>query len=152
LFFGLIIVVVSKAFAASVESRQRDSLERLVTLHRAAAVYRFEAEDHWPTREAVMDTYLGYGKDYFVSPCANTPAYMKRKSGVSYMYLWTKQRDWIYDDASQSAPLFVDLDCNQSHEPNGDKPQVGLGVTATGEQIVIRKAGDPRRWTWWLNN
>ena len=99
-----------------------------------------------------MNTYLGYGADYFVSPCANAPGYLKRKSGISYMYLWTKQRDWIYEDASQNAPLFVDLDCNLSHEPKGSKPQVGLGVTATGEQMVLRKKGDPRRWTWWLSD
>lgn len=151
LFFGLIVVVVSKAFAASIESRQRDSLSRLVTLHRAAAIYRFEADGDWPSQEAVMTTYLGYGKDYFISPCANSPGYMKRKSGVSYMYLWTQQRDWIYQDSSQNAPLFVDLDCNLAHEPSGDKPRVGLGVTANGEKIVLEKKGDPRRWSWWLS-
>jgi hypothetical protein len=150
LCFGLIVVVVSRAFAASVESRQHDSLERLVTLHRAAAVYRFEADDQWPTLDAVMNTHLGYGSGYFVSPCANTPGYMKRKSGVSYMYLWTKQREWIYEDSSQNAPLFVDLDCNLSHEPRGNKPQVGLGVTAEGRQLILKKQGDPRRWSWWV--
>ena len=152
LFLALIVTVVSRAFAASVESRQRDSLARLVTLHRAAAIYRFEADGRWPTRDAVMTTYLGYGDSYFVSPCANAPGYMKRERGISYMYLWSPSRDFVFSQPDSAAPLFVDLDCNRSHTPTDDRPMVGLGVAANGEAIVLKKKGDPRRWSWWLTD
>lgn len=150
LCFALIVTFVTRVFASSIEAVQRDSLGRLVRLHRAASVYRFEADGNWPTRDAVLTDHLGFGEDFFVSPCSNSTGYLKRKSGISYLYLWTHSRAWVYDDESVKAPLFVDLDCNRTHSPEANTPKVGLGVTAAGETIVLKKKGDPRRWSWWL--
>jgi hypothetical protein len=143
--------MLSRAFASSIEAKQRDSLARLVRLHHAAALYRFDADHTWPTRESVYEGYLGYGKDYFVSPCANSPGYLKRETGISYMYLYTEARDFLYEDAGSETPLFVDLDCNSTHAPQSNVEKVGLAVAASGEAIVLKKQGDPRRWTWWVS-
>jgi hypothetical protein len=99
----------------------------------------------------VYEGYLGYGEAYFVSPCANAPGYLKREAGISYMYLYTEARDFLYEDAGSEMPLFVDLDCNSTHAPEANVEKVGLAVAASGEAIVLKKQGDPRRWTWWVS-
>jgi hypothetical protein len=146
----LIVTLVARAFAGSVEAKQRESLGRLIQLHHAAALYRFESSDRWPSQESVYESYLGFGEDYFVSPCANSPGYMKRASGISYMYLYTESREFMYEDFASSTPLFVDLDCNRTHAPVADEEKVGLAVSASGETIILKKKGDPRRWSWWV--
>ena len=147
---GLVSAVVTAVFANTLEHAPEASLSRLRLVHRAAAIYRFESDGRWPSSETVYDAYLGLNEEFFISPCANQPGYMDRKKGVSYMYMWTKDRNFIFDDVALIAPLFVDLDCNLSHTPDGDKPMLGLGVSVGGEAIRIKKPGDPRRWSWWL--
>jgi hypothetical protein len=150
LAIALVVAVVTRVYGSELDAAQGASLKRLSRIHRAATIYRSDNGGVWPTSEAVYNDFLGYDAKYFVSPCANKAGYLPRRSGVSYMYLWSRKRDIIFANHPDNAPLFVDLDCNPSHRPKSRTPKIGLGVAASGRTIRLQKTGDARRWGWWM--
>jgi len=123
------------------------------SLYRALALYKTEYGDGtpWgglPARSFVYETYLGYSREFFVSPCAGPRGYPSREEGVSYAYTWAPQRVEMFERMGLRMPILIDADCAPTII-NG-KPKLGLAVLLNGTAISVEKPGSPNNLSWWV--
>lgn len=150
---SLIVTVVSRVYGSGTGAAEQASLTRMRYLHRAATLYREEWNGVLPDQRYVYKSWLGFTREYFISPCDSRPKKMARKYGVSYIYTWSASRKDFLESMGDRSPLFIDLDCNLSHAPGGlDEPRIGLAVLLDGTTVRIEKPGDARTLSWWLKD
>lgn len=153
LVLGLIVTVVTRVYGSGADASEQASLTRMRYLHRAATMYSEEWDGELPSQRFVHKTWLGYTREYFMSPCASKPKKVVRKSGVSYIYTWSLSGKGFLESIGDKAPLFIDLDCNSTHAPGSlETPRIGLAVLIDGTTVRKEKPGDPRRLSWWLES
>jgi type II secretory pathway pseudopilin PulG len=174
--FSLAEVVVVSALAAvlcalmlPVFSKARDranvrsSLERLRQLHVAISIYRQDWETGgWtitalglPSYAYVYGTYMGFGKDFFRSPCGYKDGIEGNEKRLSYQY-WAVGLpgvDKYFEQYRDNSVLFNDPHCNPSAivwtSPYTTKQ--GLAVQLDGKLILNNKPGSPGDPAWWTS-
>jgi hypothetical protein len=155
LAIGIVFTIVTRVYGSAEDTAPETSLGKLRHLHRAIALYRSEYGDGGiteglPDRDYVYDTYLGYSREYFISPCAGRRGFASRAEGVSYAYTWTPLRQQVFESMGLKTPIFVDMDCTPVTR-NG-QPNLGLAVLLDGTAISLRKHGNPNSLAWWTED
>jgi len=149
---GVTMSIVTRVYGSAKDDAPATSLGKMKQLHRAVALYRSDYGDGsitggLPDRKYVYETYLGFSREFFVSPCSGRRGFPTRVGGVSYAYTWAQQRLEIFESMGLKTPIFVDMDCAPA--VNDAKPKLGLAVLLNGTAVSIQKHGDPNSLSWW---
>lgn len=147
------MTVVTRVYGSPKDALADSSLGRLKELHRAIALYKAQYGDGTltgglPPRAFVMETYMGYPKDYFISPCANERGFRTRSSDVSYVYTWAPERAALFDTLGFQSPILVDLDCTPITMLG--KQSIALAVLLDGTVVQREGPGNAGNVQWWL--
>ena len=161
----LAIVAIVAAFAtpaflaAKEKSKITASLGRLHQLQMAVMIYRADddqasdyAVESFPPFDYVYSTYLGFGEDFFRSPCGYKPGIEDNLKHISYQYtpypIMRASHDY-FAKYGPKAVLFRDCHCNDAISWNSAYlMKRGLAVTVEGTLLNIYKRGTPLD-DWW---
>lgn len=142
----------------------RVSLDRLRQLSIATLVYRQDwgnGSDYssiegvsLPPYGYVYGTYMGFGRDFFRSPCGYKESIEPNKNRISYGYFPTPFPVYLdhLKKREEGAMLFGDPHCNAEGIPWLSRfyAKRGLGVTIGGQLHNAFKNGDAGSPEWWV--
>ena len=134
------------------------SMSRLRQLGVAVQMYQADYQlqrasvGELPPFEYVYDEFMGFDKDFFVSPCGYKDDIEGNQMGLSYHY-WGgfDVNEQLFERHGDNSALFSDPDCNE----NGDqwrslhRSKRGLAVLYSGQVVNRYKPGDPGKMVWW---
>jgi len=139
----------------------RSSVDRLRQLHSAVLLYQADYGGGWgynseravglPIGEYVYSQYMGFGHDFFVSPCGYKPEIEPNMNEISITF--TPYFEWTapyYAKYKQNAVIFSDLHCNDRPQEFYDfySKKRGLAVLLGGKLVNQYKAGMPLELYW----
>jgi hypothetical protein len=122
-------------------------------MHLSARIYNDSLDSGERMSHAyVYGTYMGLGKQFFISPCGRK----RRDGGILYEdSYWYTSVPYVpatyFQNYGENAIQFADADCN----PEGvwDSPiatKRALAVTEGGQIINKVRSGNPSRIEWWM--
>ena len=134
------------------------SMSRLRQLGVAVQMYQADYQlqrpsvGELPPYGYVYSEFMGFAKDFFVSPCGYKDDIEGNTLGLSYQY-WAgfEENEPLFQKHGDNSALFSDPDCNE----NGDQwrsqyqSKRGLAVLYSGQVVNRYKPGDPGTMDWW---
>lgn len=159
------IIVILTALMQPVFSQAKQhvqvqsSVQRLKQLHLAVELYRSDnnltgySVDDYPMHYTIYSTYLGFGKNFYVSPCGYKAGIEDNLKGLSYNYVPypAPQIEVHYKHYEENAVLFKDPHCNSKLE--WDSPFMSkrkLCILAGGQIVNEISTGSSHHLEWWL--
>lgn len=105
-----------------------------------------------PSYSYIYTEFMGFGKEFFVSPCGYKDDIEQNKMRLSYQY-WggDPYSEPSFEKHGDNSALFSDLHCND----NGDqfrslyRSKRGIAVLYSGQVVNRFKPGDTGTMDWW---
>lgn len=163
---AILVAILVPVFARAVHSAQMNaSQQRLKQLQLAVEIYRMDYDGvgrygnmydaGLPTYGYVYSTHMGFGMDFFVSPCGYKENIEANQRRLSYQYTPSPMPDYSehLQKYQEDALLFVDQHCNDASTDlrNQYHYKRGLGVTLGGRLINRYSLGFTGDIAWWMD-
>lgn len=162
---AILVAILVPVFARAVHSAQMNaSQQRLKQLQLAVEIYRMDYDGvgrygsmydaGLPTYGYVYSTHMGFGMDFFVSPCGYKEHIEANQRRLSYQYTPSPMPGYTehLQKYQEDALLFVDQHCNDPSTDLNNQYHYkrGLGVTLGGRLINRYSLGYTGDINWWM--